>query len=172
MFSVTSAAVLAGQGRLRALRLSLNTPVVAIDALPVGPASAGIAVHEGPRGHALCLAIRSVRSGQLALFAPEDANGAGEAPFLRIDAALSFAEGMGFLFDDDLVARGEAREGAERWALLTAGAAPAGPETSADGGEAPAPFLSKFRLRPLRVPAREAAGVARDEVWLRLLSRF
>jgi hypothetical protein len=57
MFSTCLAEPHAAGTRLRALRLSLNTPVVAIEALPVGPAAAGIALHRGPEGALLTVAL-------------------------------------------------------------------------------------------------------------------
>jgi hypothetical protein len=107
---------------LRALRLSLNAPVVAIEPLPVGPARAGIALADAAAGGpALAIAVRSLRGGQLAVFEAErDAVDPGDAA-LSLDAALSFAEGMGFLFDDDEVsARGNAGpvEAARLWGEL------------------------------------------------------
>jgi hypothetical protein len=92
---------------IRVLHLSLNAPVIAIDALPVGPARAGIALCEDAAGDLdIQIAVRSLRSGQVAAYVPTD--GRVEIGELAVDAALSFAEGMGFLFDEDEVAaRGE-----------------------------------------------------------------
>lgn len=170
MFSASSNASATEQGKLRALRLSLNTPVVAITELPVGPASAGIALHDGPRGQSLCLAVRSVRTGQLVLFTPDEDWDKSGGQRLGIDAALSFAEGMGFLFDEDLMVSGEARESERRWAELLVFEAP--PAFDEESGGAPPPVLSKFRLRPPRIPAAEESAARGGEVWLRLLSRF
>ncbi len=172
MFAASSNAAVGVKGRLRALRLSLNSPVVVIEELPVGPASAGIALHEGPRGSSLCLAVRSVRTGQLALFTPDENPEAGEVPCLGVDAALSFAESMGFLFDEDLMASGDPQEGARRWAELRIGAASLDCEEAEGGAGRLPPVLSKFRLQPLRVPVAEVATAGEDELWLRWLSRF
>jgi hypothetical protein len=170
MFSASSKTSVAEQGRLRALRLSLNTPVVAIPELPVGPASAGIALRDGPRGQSLCLAVRSVRTGQLVRFMPDEDWDESGGRRLGIDAALSFAEGMGFLFDEDLMCSSEAGESERRWAELLVFEAPAASDEEAAG--VPSPVLSKFRLRPPRLPAAEPSTARRGEVWLRLLSRF
>ena len=171
MFSANANPLAPSGGELRALRLSLNTPVVAIEELPVGPASAGIALHEGPGGPWLCLAVRSVRTGQLALFAPDEAWSRSEGPSLGLEAALSFAESMGFLFDEDLLANGDPGEAVSRWAELVVGAGPDADGSSA-AGRAPRPVLSKFRLRPELRPGERAASAGRGEVWLRVLSRF
>lgn len=172
MFSVTSNAGPAGQGTLRAVRLSLNTPVVAIAELPVGPASAGLALLEGPEGRCSCLAVRSVRSGQVVVFGPDEGwNAAAGAP-LGLEAALSFAEGMGFLFEEDLVAAGDPEEAARRWAELLVGAAPPGAsEPEGEAADAP-PRLSKFRLRPGPIPVAAGPPAGRGELWLRFLSRL
>jgi hypothetical protein len=87
---------------LRALCRSLNTPVIAIDVLPSGPASAAIALHAGP-DHAprVTIALRSTRTGQLAFFSADEERAPFGSSGVEMDAALSFAESMGFLFDDD-----------------------------------------------------------------------
>jgi hypothetical protein len=83
---------------LRELRLSLNTPVLAVDDLPVGLARAAITLVQGPAGGPrLEVAIHSLRTDQV-LFYAYDAAGAAARDF---DAALSFAGAMGFLFDED-----------------------------------------------------------------------
>ena len=97
---------------LRSLRLSMNNPVVGVDGLPLGPARAGIAVHEGPGGDPLLtVAIRSVRAGDVVCFSADATAGEGFEASITVDAALSFAEGMGFLFDEEVVAAGS-EEGA------------------------------------------------------------
>jgi hypothetical protein len=107
-----------GIGQLRGLRLSLNSPVVATSDLPVGPARAAILVHHEPkRGLALTVGVRSLASGSVALYGLEgwiDPEATGEE---GIDAALAFAEGMGFLFDDELVDGSAASraKALERW---------------------------------------------------------
>ena len=133
--------------RVRALRPSLNTPVVAMADLPVGPACAAILVHVEP-GHGLQISVgvRSLACGSVALYGfdgPISASVVGVA----LDAALSFAESMGFLFDDDVVGDDvSSREKAVlRWQELIGDgtdAAPAEPARNApedlfepDGGE-------------------------------------
>ena len=175
------------RAELRALRLSLNTPVVTIEDLPVGPASAGIAVHAAPEGLRLTLAVRSVRTGQVVFFHPDEDWSEIHGSELAVDAALSFAECMGFLFDEDPIeAGGDVREAARCWTELveTAGAEELpelhGEEILLDevAPVAPVSLLSKFRFiaavpaechmaAPLR--AEDAPG---GDLWLRLLSRF
>ncbi len=153
MFVPLASAEEAAAPELRALRLSLNTPVVKLASLPVGPASAAIALHAVASGSQVSVALRSERGGELLLFAPQDPLEAGSDPERLLDAALSFAERMGFLFDDDEVeTRGEAgpREAARIWRRFAglsepsgSGAAPA----EAAPGPAPALSLTKFRQR-------------------------
>jgi hypothetical protein len=107
---------------LRTLRLSLNAPVVAVEELPVGPARAGIALGAGPEGEPhLTVAVRSLRGGRLAYYVATGELGESADLALALEAALSFAEGMGFLFDEDEVeARGAAgpAEAARLWREL------------------------------------------------------
>lgn len=92
----------AAEARLRGLRLSLNGPVVQAESLPVGPARAAIVVHDEPDGRPnVTLAVRSLRSGEVVLYSYEGDLREPSSRAVGIDAALSFGESMGFLFDDD-----------------------------------------------------------------------
>ena len=95
--------------QVRGLRLSLNTPVVSAEDLPIGPARAAILIHaEAGRGETVTIGVRSLRAARVALFSI-DADVAGDASFdVTLDAALSFAESMGFLFDEEEVGDGGA----------------------------------------------------------------
>jgi hypothetical protein len=148
--------------------------VVAIGALPVGPAAAGIALCTGAQGPRLTLALRSVRSGQTVFFAPADDWSERHAGELGVDAALSFAESMGFLFEDGPM---DARAAAGAWSDFC-GAALEEESPPAEPDPVRLPLLSKFRFlaavsaagrlaAPLREPLPAGAGP-----WLRLLSRF
>jgi hypothetical protein len=119
------------QEDLHALYVSLNSPVVAIEELPVGPATAAIAVHAA----GTALLIRSARTGTVACFAA--------APRFGLEAALSHAEGLGFLFDDEanLAGSGAARSW-PAWLTEIFAAEPAEQFTD------PSAWLSKFRWRP------------------------
>jgi hypothetical protein len=96
--------------QVRGLRLSLNTPVVSTEDLPVGPARAAILIHaEGGRGETVTIGIRSLRAARVAVFSI-DPDVSGDASFdVTLDAALSFAESMGFLFDEDEMGDGGAQ---------------------------------------------------------------
>jgi hypothetical protein len=110
-------------GGLRVLHVALNSPVVAHESLPRGPAAAAIALD----AHGAVLCVRSVRGGRRAFFA----SGAELAatPQLALDAALAFAERLGFLFDDDEVARRGGEAALRLWEDLCG-----------DAVAAPAPF--------------------------------
>jgi hypothetical protein len=124
--------------RVRALRPSLNTPVVSAGDLPVGPACGAILVHVEP-GHGLQISVgvRTLACGSVAIYGfdgPISASVVGVA----LDAALSFAESMGFLFDDDVVGDDAAsREKAvARWQEMIGDGmphAPRAPAAEADG---------------------------------------
>ena len=66
----------------------------------------------------LLLVLRSQRTGQLACFAPDETLESDASAQIALDGALSFAESMGFLFDDDAIpelgAEGP-REAADSW---------------------------------------------------------
>ena len=116
---------------LAALHVSLNSPVVALSALPRGPASAAVALDL--LGAQVCL--RSVRAGRTAFYASRSELAA--SPRIALDAALSFAERLGFLFDDDEVLLRGADAAAQLWLDICGDIAPA---------VDPARTLSKFRL--------------------------
>ena len=101
-FPLRSAPLDLSADRLKGLRLSLNSPVVSIEELPVGPARAAIAVHEEVDGRPnLTVGVRSLRDGNVVLFSLEGDLREHSSLAVGIDAALSFGEGMGFLFDED-----------------------------------------------------------------------
>ena len=116
MIFLADAPLETGCSELEALYVSLNSPVVTLDSLPVGPASAAVALHMNPRP-GVTLAVRCVRTGRVAFFTSGPCEVAEDTKVL-LDAALSFAESMGFLFDEDEVAaRGEKgpHEAAQLW---------------------------------------------------------
>jgi len=117
---------------IHALYVSLNSPVVSLDRLPVGPAAAAIAVH----GAGTTLLIRSVRTGTVAQFLAEARFG--------LESALSHAEALGFLFDDEanLAGEGHDRRNWPEWVAEIFAAEPAGGEFTD-----PSAWLSKFRWR-------------------------
>ena len=88
--------------QLRGLRLSLNTPVVSIEEVPVEPARAAIAIHDEIDGRPnVTVGVYALRSGVAVLFSFEEPLRDNGALTTGIDTALSFGESMGFLFDED-----------------------------------------------------------------------
>ena len=105
MFSPRQRPLLLVADRLLGLRLSINKPVVGTAELPAGPARAAILVHSEGGRRRFAVAVRSLRNGASVVYQleGEDLNeSTGWA--VALDAALSFGESMGFLFDDELLA--------------------------------------------------------------------
>lgn len=101
--------------RLRGLRLSLNTPVVSIEELPVEPARAAIAIHDEIDGRPnITVGVYSLGSGVPVLFSVDGGLRDQSALANGIDAALSFGESMGFLFDEDELESGPPEEARSR----------------------------------------------------------
>jgi len=145
-------------GAIRSLHLSLNAPVIAIDELPVGPARAGVALRAlSSGGLHLQIAIRSLSTGEVVAVASDlDSEGLPEE-VAAVEAALSYAEGMGFLFDEDEVANGDAD------AVAKAGASwcdlveelPERARTHASVASSPSPSATEACDSVLEVPIQE-----------------
>jgi hypothetical protein len=133
--------------KLLSLRVSLNTPVLATEQLPAGPAEAAIVVLVGADGTpSVTVAARSVKAGALAFYVFEGPL-EGEADLeTALDGALSFGESMGFLFDDDALTQGDAasQRALDRWLELLGGsvAPPAAKRSERAPSRAPAPGSS------------------------------
>ena len=90
--------------RAEELRMSLNSPVVSSPDLPAGPCRAAILVHRELEGTLhLSVGVRSLKTGDHAVWTSDSDLGDAASVDVEIDAALSFSEGMGFLFDDTRV---------------------------------------------------------------------
>ncbi len=83
----------------------MNAPVVAIEDLPVGPAHAAVALSQGPDANTVnaTVAVRCARTHQVAFFTAGSELLELRSTSIAMEAALSFAESMGFLFDDEEV---------------------------------------------------------------------
>ena len=138
------------QGALRSLRPSMNSPVVVVEDLPAGPATAALACLAGPAGPRVALAIRSQRSGQVVFFGPDEEPRGREAWEDAFDAALHFAESLGFLFEDDRVADAPA-DASRLWSSLL----------DAASRSARAPLR-----QAQRAAGRTAEAPAEEELWL------
>lgn len=155
---------------LLALRLSLNTPVVSTAELPVGPARAALAVHLEARGCPnVTVAIRSLGNDACVHYSFDGDLASESSVAVAVDAGLSFAETMGFLFgEDELCDDGDAaRERAlERWDQIARDGGPAG----GPGGETPASSDAEreFLLDELANSLSEALGNEGPEIMLEL----
>jgi hypothetical protein len=88
--------------RLLGLRLSLNTPVVTTEEVPTAPARAVMIVHLERDGQpTLTVAVRSLCTGSVAFYGLEGDLYGESGLSIGVDAALSFGESLGFLFDED-----------------------------------------------------------------------
>ena len=105
---------------LRSLHFSLNTPVVAIErSRRSAPRARRSPCRTLARAAPRCmLVVRSQRTGQLACFSHDEPLESDASAQIALDGALSFAESMGFLFDDDAIPELGAdgpREAADSW---------------------------------------------------------
>lgn len=128
MFFQRTTALPCADGDLVSLRMSLNAPVVATDVAAPSPARAAIAVQRDalPR---LCVSV-AVRpldgTGGALVFRPDTSSEDSETLTTLLEAALSFGESMGFLFDDDELEgadRDKRKRATARWNALLAGEA-------------------------------------------------
>jgi hypothetical protein len=169
-----------GPRELRALRVSLNAPVVSIDGLAIGPAHAAIAVPAaGSAPATLWLALRSQRSGQVVCFGPDEPLDSEAGLRIALDGALSFAESMGFLFDDDPI-EGLGPDGPQQAARLwndLLGIEPAEPMAAPLAAAAPGDAVDALETdgdgvpeSPLEVDALPTEEAAAGELWLEELA--
>lgn len=167
--------------QLVSLCCSLNSPVVSIPELPVGPASAAIAIHtDADNASHITVAVQCCRTAAVALFRVRGESGEPNRVSARV--ALLWAEGMGFLFDEELctdlenqdIQKGVRNETAtEIWRALVQGDQPESPDCESSpnpSGPEAAAMLSKFRFhrdaRPHGDPGGigpQRAGVPRNE---------
>jgi hypothetical protein len=152
---------------LRGLRISLNTPVVSTEELAVGPARAGLLVHQEPDGRPnVTIGIRSLRSGEVVLYSFEGDLREHSSLDVGIDAGLSFAESMGFLFDEDELGAGDADSIARSMGLWNDLMGSSGAGTVSAGAAAPdAPSeplrnLAELSADDLEIPALPALDPA------------
>jgi len=93
--------------RVRSLRVSLNAPVLSTPDLPTGPSRAVIVVHREARGRMdATVGVRSEVSGEVAYWSFDGELLSQADLSVAADAALTFAESLGFLFDEAPLAGG------------------------------------------------------------------
>ncbi|MDJ0786669.1 MAG: hypothetical protein QNK05_07650 [Myxococcota bacterium] len=138
---------------VRDLRLSLNSPVITADDFPVGPSRAAILVHEeGDQRPNVTIAVRALKSGELAFWSYDGDLREESSVAVGVDGALSFGEGMGFLFDEPIADR-------ERVLTLWHELLFDAPELDAPELDAPEPDT----LEPEAREAEPAEGIAEIE---------
>jgi hypothetical protein len=164
---------------LQALRLSLNTPVISTAELQVGPARAALAVHlEADGCPNVTVAIRSLRTDESVHYSFEGDLGSESSVAVALDAGLSFAETMGFLFGEDELGDGsdeERKRALERWGevawggVLPSETAPPRPPAPLPPGDASATETAReFLLDELAHSLSEALGSDGPEIMLEL----
>jgi hypothetical protein len=100
--------------RVRSLRVSLNAPVITAPDLPAGPARAIVLVHHETRGGIdATVGVRSVATGEIAYWSFDGELRTDVDVSVAGDAALTFAESLGFLFEE-VASAGSAGEKAFR----------------------------------------------------------
>jgi hypothetical protein len=102
--------------RVRSLRVSLNAPVLTTADLPVGPARALVVVHQDARGRMdATVGARSVVSGEIAYWSFDGELLSNVDLSVAADAALTFAESLGFLFDEGSLSGAAADKAFRSW---------------------------------------------------------
>ena len=122
MFNVRSEPLLLSEAGLYGLCVSLNTPVLNIKELAVGPARAAVVLFDGGYGSmGLAVGVRSIETRQVVVFSYKGSLDIDTTPARAMEDATSFSERMGFLFDDDIISsdpNGRSRA-MKLWADLT-----------------------------------------------------
>jgi hypothetical protein len=104
MFFPRSSAAHPDPRRFGALRVSMNSPVVSVEEIPAGPARAAIVLwFEEDGDPSLVVRLRSQGTGSVVDYDWDETLGAAGEMESALDAALNFAESMGFLFDEDVL---------------------------------------------------------------------
>jgi len=104
MFAARQRPLLLVEERLLALRLSLNTPVLATAEVPSGPARAVLAAYQEANTRRFAVIVRSLRGGAAVVYDLESEDAGDEDAWtVALDASLSFGESMGFVFDDEML---------------------------------------------------------------------
>jgi len=110
--------------RVRSLRASLNAPVLSTADLPVGTARSLIIVHREARGGwDATVAVRSDRGGEIAYWSFDGELANDTDLDVASDAALTFAESLGFVFDEGAIGPGDEAE--KLWRAWLGGQSPA-----------------------------------------------
>lgn len=165
MFMPCTDAFTVAESSMLAFCAALNTPVINVDGLDVGPARAGILLSAGDYGDfVLVVRVALISNGQGVTFRFQgDPREFGDAA-AAVDAALSFSEGMGFLFEEILVAGGP-QAGRQRalkiWASLVSERAEAS-EPAPGTVRAPMHAVKTVAPKPVELELTDALAVVEN----------
>lgn len=184
MFHVRSEPLLLSEAGIYGLCVSLNAPVLNIQELPVGPARAAIVLFDSGYGSTgLGIGVRSLESRQVIVFSFRGTLDMQLTSVEAMESAMSFAERMGFLFDEDVVATGSSDGRARALCLWTDLTGVSEPQEDDEPEEIALPPLSPaVRLEPepeelvldevatAQIAAQEDLEPPAGELWLDALS--
>ena len=151
MFSATKQPPSLSEASLLCLCASLNAPVVRMDDLPSGPARCAVLVYAEPYGDlGLTVAVRSLEGGEVLVLRSQEPLPPDSDPAAGLEMAITYAEALGFVFDEDMLNGGQASHDErlaafDHWLKLVGSeevfAAPdvASPPDPSGGGESPDP---------------------------------
>jgi len=119
MFSLSKDPLPLSEACLHGMCVSLNAPVVYGDDLPPGPARAAIVTYAEDYGDfGMAVGMRALEDGTVAVYRYREPIVDPADIATALEAALIFAEGLGFLFDEDMIdagSRSGRREALEHW---------------------------------------------------------
>ncbi len=122
MFSLSRDPLPLSEACLHGMCVSLNAPVVYGEDLPPGPARAAIVTYAEDYGDfGMAVGMRALENGTVAVYRYRETIVDPTDIATALDAALIFAEGLGFLFDDDMIdakTRSGRREALDHWNRL------------------------------------------------------
>lgn len=126
MFRRLSEPLPLSEASLLLLRPALNTPVLNVGYLPVGPARAAVvAFAEEYGGIGIALGLRSSESGQIVVLRNQESIDFDASLADALEPLLDAAERMGFLFDEDMLQLAPGPKGRSdamvHWAVLMGG---------------------------------------------------
>jgi hypothetical protein len=105
MFSTTKKPLPLSEACLQSVCASLNAPIVHVEGLPAGPARCGIVVYAEQYGDlGMAVVVRSLESGEFVLMRAQESLPPDADPKRALEMVMSHAEGLGFVFDDDMLA--------------------------------------------------------------------
>ncbi len=158
MFSATKQPPALSEASLVSLCASLNAPIVHVDELPAGPARCAVVVFAEPYGDlGVTVAVRSLEGGEVLVLRSREPLPPDAAPAAALEMAIHHAEGLGFVFDDDMLAGGQVGQ-AERLSAFQHWLKVVGSDevyATPDVASPPSPAGSMNSPEPERMPEME-----------------